>query len=42
MITNLEPDILECDVEWALGSITTNKASGGDGIPAEQFKNPKT
>ena len=32
MITHLEPDILECEVEWALGSITTNKASGGDGI----------
>ena len=31
--TNLEPDILECEVKWALGSITTNKASGGDGIP---------
>ena len=35
MITNLEPDILECEVKWALGSITTNKTSGGDGIPAE-------
>ena len=35
MITHLEPDILECEVKWALGSITTNKASGGDGIPAE-------
>ena len=35
MITHLEPDILECKVKWALGSITTNKASGGDGIPAE-------
>ena len=35
MITNLEPDILECEVKWALGSITTNKAGGGDGIPAE-------
>ena len=33
--TNLEPDILECEVKWALGSITTNKASGGDGIPVE-------
>ena len=33
VITDLEPDILECEVEWALGSITTNKASGGDGIP---------
>ena len=35
MITHLEPDILECKVKWALGSITRNKASGGDGIPAE-------
>ena len=35
MITNLEPDILECEVRWALGSITTNKAIGGDGIPVE-------
>ena len=35
VITNLEPDILECEVKWALGSITTNKASGGDGIPLE-------
>ena len=35
MITQLEPDILECKVKWALGSITTNKANGGDGIPAE-------
>ena len=35
VITDLEPDILECEVKWALGSITTNKASGGDGIPAE-------
>ena len=35
MITHLEPDILECKVRWALGSITANKASGGDGIPAE-------
>ena len=34
-ITPLEPDILECEVEWSLGSITTNKASGGDGIPVE-------
>ena len=33
VITHLEPDILECEVKWALGSITTNKASGGDGIP---------
>ena len=38
VITNLEPDILECEVKWALGSITTNKASGGDGIPAELFQ----
>ena len=35
VITHLEPDILECEVKWALGSITTNKASGGDGISAE-------
>ena len=35
MTTNLEPDILECKVKWALGSITVNKASGGDGIPVE-------
>ena len=38
MITHLEPDILECEVKWALGSITTNKASGGDGIPVELFQ----
>ena len=38
MITHLEPDILECEVKWALGSITMNKASGGDGIPAEVFQ----
>ena len=38
MITHLEPDILECEDKWALGSITTNKASGGDGIPAELFQ----
>ena len=38
VITHLEPDILECEVKWALGSITTTKASGGDGIPAELFK----
>ena len=37
VITDLEPDILECEVKRALGSITTNKASGGDGIPVEQF-----
>ena len=39
VITDLEPDILECEVKWALGSITTNKASGGDGIPVELFQN---
>ena len=38
VITHLEPDILECEVKWALGSITVNKASGGDGIPAELFQ----
>ena len=38
MVTNLEPDILECKVKWALGSITMNKASGGDGIPVELFQ----
>ena len=38
VITHLELDILECDVKWALGSITTNKASGGDGIPVELFQ----
>ena len=38
MITHLEPDILECEVKWALGSITTNKASGGNGIPVEPFQ----
>ena len=37
-ITHLEPDILECEVKWALGSITTNKVSGGDGIPVELFQ----
>ena len=36
--THLEPDILECEVRWALGNITTNKASGGDGIPIELFQ----
>ena len=41
VITHLEPDILECKVKWALGSITTNKASGGDGFPAELFQNLK-
>ena len=39
MITHLEPDILECEVKWALESITMNKASGGDGIPLELFQN---
>ena len=38
VITHLEPDILECEVKWALGSITTNKASGSDGIPVELFQ----
>ena len=38
MITHLEPDILEFDVKWALGSITTNKVSGSDGIPTELFQ----
>ena len=38
MITHQKPDILECEVKWALGSITTNKASGGDGIPVELFQ----
>ena len=38
VITVLEPDILECEVKWALGSITTNKVSGGDRIPAELFQ----
>ena len=38
MITHLEPDILECEVKWALESITTNKATGGDGIPVELFQ----
>ena len=38
MITHLEPDILECEVKWALGSITMNKASGGDGVPVELFQ----
>ena len=41
MITHQEPDILECEVKWVLGSITTNKASGGDRIPVELFKNLK-
>ena len=38
MVTHLEPDILECEVKWALGRITTNKANGGDRIPAEVFQ----
>ena len=38
VITDLEPDILECEVKWALGSITMSKASGGDGIPVELFQ----
>ena len=38
VITHLEPDILECEVKWALGSITTNKDSGGNGIPVELFQ----
>ena len=38
VITHLEPDILECEVKWALEGITTNKASGGDGIPVELFQ----
>ena len=38
VITYLEPDLLECKVKWALGSITTNKASGGDGIPVKLFQ----
>ena len=38
VVTHLEPDILECEVKWALGSITTNKVNGGDGIPDELFQ----
>ena len=41
MITHLEPDIVECEVKWTLGSITMNKASGDDGIPVELFQIPK-
>ena len=41
MVTHLEPDILECEVKWVLGSITTNKVSGCDGSPAELFPNPE-
>ena len=39
--TQVEPDIMKCEVKWALGSITVNKASGGDGIPAELFQSLK-
>jgi len=38
VITQLEPDILECEIKWAIGSITRNRASGGDGIPVELFQ----
>ena len=38
VVTHLEPDVLECEVKWVLGSITTNKAGGGDGIPVELFQ----
>ena len=38
VVTHLQPDVLECEVKWALGSIPMNKASGGDGIPAELFQ----
>ena len=41
VIIHLEPDILECEVKWVLGSITTNKASGGDGIPVDLFQTLK-
>ena len=41
VVTHLKPDILECEAKWALGSITTNKASGGNGIPTELFKTLK-
>ena len=41
MVTHLEPHILKCEVNWALGNITTNKASGGDGISAELFQSVK-
>ena len=41
VITHLEPNILECEVKWASGSITTNKASGGNGIQIEAISNPK-
>ena len=42
VITHLEPDTLECEVKWALGSITTNKANGGNGMPVELFQIEKT
>ena len=42
VITHLEPDILECEIKWALESITMNKASGGDGIPVELFRDRKS
>ena len=42
MVTHLEPDILECEIKWALGNITTKKANGGYGIPAELFQIIKT
>ena len=41
IITHLEPDIMECEAKWALGSMTMNKASGGDGIPIDIFEIPK-
>ena len=41
VVTHLEPDILECELKWVLGSITTSKTSGGDGIPAELFQSLK-
>ena len=41
VVIHLESNILECEVKWALGNITTNKVSRGDGIPAELFQNPK-
>ena len=41
VITHLESDIVECEIKWTLGNITTNKASGGDGIPVELFQNLK-
>ena len=41
MITHLEPNIMECEAKWALGSITMNKGSGGDGIPVELISSPK-